>query len=107
MNIQVAGESGVGTYMIVSTEVWTAKSTPVTGEWTDDTEKEAVDEIAMALSDNEANLLYAEYDSFVEARKNAEAEAAYRAEHPEEFETHSMDESDGIMSASIPEPQAE
>jgi hypothetical protein len=86
MNIQVVNESGVGTYVVVSNKVWTFKSTPVTDEWTDEVEKNAIDEIAVSLNPSETDELYAEYDSFVEARKNAEAEAAYRAEHPEEFE---------------------
>jgi hypothetical protein len=100
MNIQVVNESGVGTYVVVSNKVWAFKSTPVTGEWTDEVEKDAVDEIAISLNPDEIDELYAEYDSFVEARKNAEAEAQYRAEHPEEFESDMIPDEGPVSEAS-------
>lgn len=89
--ITPVSQSGVGSWMVVSIDGVTYKSTATQDEFNYDAMDKAMDEIYTEIAQEDREAVELKFYSLKDAMKVAEEEEAYRAAHPEEFMMHPED----------------
>lgn len=79
--------SGIGSFISVTIDDTNYKSTAVQGEFTKEAMDAAMEEIYKIVPTEDRESVELQYAAYLQAVANTEAEAKYRAEHPEEFES--------------------
>lgn len=77
--------TGIGSFIYLTIGNSVYKSTPVDGEFNRAAMDAAMDELYNEIPQELVEAVELKYISLCEAMQNAEAEAAYREQHPEEF----------------------